>query len=121
MAMYTPRRFFDIGPAQAYSDMDRNSKAPAALPRYAGSGPAERLQHRRRRWAIVAVCFPLFFFVVVAAGLLAMANRRMEWFRPAPASGMPAGVPQRRLERDPPLNRPSGGPAGRLPLADRAP
>ena len=59
-----------------------------------------RREARRRRWTVLAVLFPLFFFVVIALGLVAMYFRHMEFFKPArvgwnaaapsPASATPA-------------------------------
>jgi len=47
-------------------------------------------RRRRRRWAIGAMLFPLFFFMVIAIGIAAMYYRRMEIFRPGHSS---AGAP----------------------------
>jgi hypothetical protein len=66
----------------------------AADPRTESAGDARRTR-RRRRWAIVAVLFPLFFLMVILLGLAAMYYRHMEFFRP-PAVG-------RQLIADPPL------------------
>lgn len=58
--------------------------------------PADAAQHRRsrraRRSAWIALLFPLIFFLVVAIGLFAMANRRMEFFKP-PAVGAATAAP----------------------------
>jgi hypothetical protein len=50
----------------------------------------EALARRRRRWAIGAMLFPLFFTTVIAIGLIAMLYRHMEIFRPGHSS---AGAP----------------------------
>jgi len=62
----------------------------AARPRESGAGDADALRSaaRRRRVALVALLFPLLFFVVIAIGLIAMKHGRdgMEFFKPAPSS-----------------------------------
>ena len=58
--------------------VDPRAKAPAAL-----------REARRRRWTLLAVLFPLFFFLVIALGLAAMYFRHMEFFRPARVGAQP--------------------------------
>ncbi len=53
---------------------------------------AQRREARRRRWTILALLFPLFFFLVIAFGLATMYFRQMEFFRPARV-GMHPGPP----------------------------
>jgi type II secretory pathway component PulK len=38
---------------------------------------------KRRRAALIAVLFPLFFLVVIAIGVAAMYYRQMSFFKPA--------------------------------------
>jgi len=48
---------------------------------------AARSQARRRRIALGAMLFPLFFLIVIAVGIVAMHHGRagMEFFKPAPS------------------------------------
>ena len=66
----------------------------AEIPRGAAAGQATeaaradaRRQARRRRIALGAMLFPLFFLIVIAVGIVAMHHGRagMEFFRPAPS------------------------------------
>jgi len=45
-----------------------------------------RRARRRRTFALLALLFPLLFATVIAVGLLAMAYRHMEIFRPSHGS-----------------------------------
>jgi len=46
-------------------------------------------ERRRRRWAVLAVLFPLFFLMVIGVGVAAMYYRRMEFFKPPAVGALP--------------------------------
>jgi hypothetical protein len=59
----------------------------------AGRRPDRTPRARRlRRWAILAVLFPVFFLVVIGIGVAAMYYRRMEFFKPPAVGALPAQV-----------------------------
>ena len=69
---------------------------------------AKRLARRRRRMALGAVLFPLFFLLVIGIGLAAMHFKRMDFFKPAPTGGVTvdprhafaARLPARRQQQE---------------------
>jgi len=69
--------------------MDNRNSAARAPGRKSPASPSRApggRERRRRNWTILAILFPLVFFLVIAIGLAAMYFKRMEFFRPGKAT-----------------------------------